>query len=54
MTICIECKKEMDEESQDFEDDYEIGWCLDCMGKDMIDSAEKGIMYRATIPVYKN
>lgn len=42
----------MDEESQDFCEEYEIDWCLNCCGKDMEENAEKGIIYHLSIPIY--
>ena len=49
---CKKCNKEMDEESQDFCEEYEIDWCLNCCGKDMEENAEKGIIYHLSIPIY--
>ena len=51
MVKCNKCKQIMDEESQEFCEEYEIDTCLNCCGKEYEDNAKKGVYYHLSIPV---
>lgn len=49
--ICPDCKKEMDQEEEEFCGDYNIDICLKCCGKDWKNNAKAGIYYHTSMVV---